>query len=141
MPAEKEVHRGSILNFEKEVDVIHPSLLSIHNIGKQTFKTNTMVLDFVGGNDIPNLDARRSDKVQAPCEILVFDGEGKLQLLDETDDAEGFRRYLPPKPEEAPTRPNGVGPPGAEGYPGGILEGGPGRQRQPPRARAKGGEG
>jgi len=137
VPAEKEVYRGSTLNFEKEVEVIHPSLLSIHNIGKYTFKNGSMVIDFVGGNDIPNLDTRRSDKVQEPCEMLIFDGEGNLQLLDETDDTEGYRRFLPPKVEEPSTRANTpVGPPGMEQYPGGVLEG-PVR----PKGRPRKGEG
>ncbi len=131
VPAEKEVFRGSTLNFEKEVEVIHPSLLSILPIGKYTFKNNSMVIDFVGGNDIPNVDTKRSDKVQEPSEVLIFDGEGNLQLLDETDDIEGFRRYLPPKieePKNTPT-PGGIEQP----FPGGILEGGPGRNPRQPR--------
>lgn len=129
VPAEREVYRGSTLNFEKDVEVIHPSLLTIHAIGKHTFKNNSMVIDFVGGNDIPNVDTRRSDKVQEPSEVLIFDGEGNLQLLDETDDAEGFRRYLPPEIEEPKT----TAAPGGEQFPGGILEGAPGTRR--PRSR------
>lgn len=130
IPAEKEVYRGSTLNFEKEVDVIHPSLLAITPIGKYAFRNGSMVIDFVGGNDIPNLDARRSDKVQEPSEVLIFDELGNLQILDETDDVEGFRRYLPPKPEEP--KATTTQPLGPEGYPGGILEGPPGpRSRRP----------
>jgi hypothetical protein len=131
VPAEKEVFRGSTLNFEKEVEVIHPSLLSIIPIGKYTFRNNSIVIDFVGGSDIPNVDTRRSDKVQEPSEVLIFDGEGNLQLLDETDDIEGFRRYLPPKVEEPKTP---VVPGAEQQFPGGILEGGgPGPRRPPPR--------
>ena len=138
VPGEKEIYRGSTLNFEKEIDVIHPSLLSIHNIGKYTFKTNSMVLDFVGGTDIPNLDTRRSDKVPEPCEILIFDGDGNLQLLDEADDVEGFRRYLPPKPQEpATTRPGG-GAAGPGAFPGGVLEGPPPPRRGPQAKRGEG---
>jgi hypothetical protein len=123
---EKEVFRGSTLNFEKEVDVIHPAKLTIHSIGKHKFQNGSIVVDFVGGNDIPTLDARRSDKVPKPCEILIFDGLGKLQLLDETDDVEGFQRYLPPKPEVRPA-PGSTLSPETE-FPGaGLLEGAPTR--------------
>lgn len=136
VPAEKEVYRGSTLNFEKEIEVIHPSLLSIHPIGKYTFKNGSLVIDFVGGSDIPNVDTKRSDKVQEPSEVLIFDGEGNLQLLDETDDVEGYRRYLPPEVEEPKT--NAAAPGAEQQFPGGILEGGgPGGPR-PPR-RSKGG--
>ncbi|WP_254512665.1 hypothetical protein [Anatilimnocola floriformis] len=131
---EKEVYRGSMLNFEKEIDVIHPSLLSVHNIGKYTFKTNAMVLDFVGGTDIPNLDTRRSDKVPEPCEILIFDGDGNLQLLDEADDVEGFRRYLPPKPDEHPSTNAGA----PQRFPGDVLGEPAVRPKGPVRPRGKG---
>lgn len=133
VPAEKEFFRGSTLNFEKEVEVIHPSLLSIHPIGKYTFNNGSMVIDILGGSDIPNVDTKRSDKVQEPSEVLLFDGEGNLQILDETDDVEGFRRYLPPKIEEPKVPTPGMEQPA---YPGGLLEGpgpGPRGPRQPRR--------
>lgn len=135
--AEKEVYRGSTLNFEKDADVIHPAKLSIHTLEKHKFLNGSIVVDFVGGNDVPTLDARRSDKVPEPCEILIFDGLGKLQLLDEADDVEGFRRYLPPKPEVNATP---AVPPGME-FPGGILEGGPGGPGRPNRPTRPGGRG
>jgi hypothetical protein len=128
--AEKEIYRGSTLNFEKDADVIHPAKLTIHTIEKHKFLNNSIVVDFVGGNDVPTLDARRSDKVPEPCEILIFDGLGKLQLLDEADDVEGFRRYLPPKPEIMPAAGSTIGPE-AE-FPGGLLEG-PARPTRPTR--------
>jgi hypothetical protein len=59
-----------------------------------------------------------------------------LQLLDETDDAESFRRYLPPKPEEAP-KPTPGGALGPGEFPGGVLEGAP-PPRQPRRTRGEG---
>jgi len=137
VPGEKEVFRGSTLNFEKEVDVIHPGILAIHPIGKYSFHNNSLVLDFAGGNDIPSLENRRSDtKVQEPCEILIIDGLGNLQLLDETDDVDGFRRYLPPK-VEAPKTP-GPGEtfgPEAPQSPGGLLDG-PRQPARPPRGKA-----
>jgi hypothetical protein len=136
VPGEKEVFRGSTLNFEKEVDVIHPAVLVIHPIGKYSFRNNSLVLDFAGGNEIPSVDGRRSDnKVQEPCEILIVDGSGNLQILDETDDVEGFRRYLPPK-VEAPKTPGpgeGFGP-NANENPGGLLDG----PRAPVRPRGGG---
>ncbi|QDU30392.1 hypothetical protein ETAA8_55210 [Anatilimnocola aggregata] len=104
VPGEKEVFRGSILNFDKDVEVIHPAKLLVHPIGKYSFRTDSIVVDFTGGNEIPSVEGRRSDpRVQEPCEMLVFDGQGNLKLLDEADDVEGFRRYLPPKPEAPKT--------------------------------------
>lgn len=137
VPGEKEIYRGSILNMDKDVDVIHPSKLIIHKIEKYSFHNNAIVVDFVGGKEIPTLDARRSDKVPEPCEILIFDGLGKLQLLDETDDVENFRRYLPPKQEDAP-RPTPGGALGPGEFPGGLLEGPPAPPRNRTRAKGEG---
>jgi len=125
IPAEKDVFRGSLLNFDKEVDVIHPAKLVVAPIGKYPIRTNSIVVDFTGGNDIPSLENRRSDtKVQEPCEILIFDGAGNLKMLDETEDIDGFRRYLPPAPEAPPTNNPGVfTPDGAAPVPGeGLLD-------------------
>ncbi|WP_425614994.1 hypothetical protein NA78x_004880 [Anatilimnocola sp. NA78] len=134
--AEKDVFRGTLLNFEKEVDVVHPSKLSIHPIGKYTFRTGSIVVDFTGGSEIPVVD-KRSEKIQEPSEILVFDGSGNLKMLDETDDIEGFRRYLPPAPEAPPTNtPGGFSPDGAP-VPGDGLLDGPG-PRQPRNRRGAG---
>lgn len=132
VPAEKEVLRGAILNFTREVEVIHPAKLLIVPIGEHTFKTNSIVVDFAGGNEMPTVDFKSpsTEKVMEPTEILIFDGEGKLQLLDEADDVEGFRRYLPPKvvvpePSSAGTT---IGP---GDFPGGNLLDGPPRPIRP----------
>lgn len=137
VPAEKDVHRGSILNFTKEVEVIHPAKLVIAPIGEHQFKTNSIVVDFAGGDEIPTVDPKGpvTDKVPEPSEILIFDGEGKLQLLDETADVEGFRRYLPPKAVVAAPPSNGttIAP---DDYPGGLLDG-PARPIRPNRGGGK----
>jgi hypothetical protein len=135
VPAEVDVLRGSLLNFEKDVEVIHPSKLLIVPIGEHTFKTNSIVLDFTGGDEMPSMDPRvASDRIPEPGAILIFDGEGKLQLLDETEDVEGFRRYLPPKPVEVAPSTDGSIVPGE--FPGGGLLDAPTRPTRPGRNRA-----
>jgi hypothetical protein len=134
--AETKVYRGSILNFVKDVDVIHPVTHQVVNLSKYTVATNAIVADILGGDEIPLLD-KRSDKppLTAPGELLIFDAEGNLHVQNETDDIEGFRRYLVP---EAPDVPAGGSPMGeAGGEFGSILEGMPMPGMAPPPVRPR----
>jgi hypothetical protein len=129
VPAEKDVLRGSVLNFEKEVEVYHPSKLVVAPIGKHTFKTDAIVVDFTGGSDIPPV-GRADTKVQEPCQMLLVDKSGNLRVLEETDDIEGFRRYLPPKLEAPPMPPTGMMPDGMMPAADGLLDGRPPRRQR-----------
>jgi hypothetical protein len=122
VPAEVEVYRGSILNFVQDAKVIHPITHEVVPLDKYAFKTDAIVADLAGGEEIPPLDRKNDKPLLAPGEMLVFDAQGNLHVQDETDDVESFRRLLLPKPEENKT---GVGPDGsslpesgAEGYGG-----------------------
>jgi len=134
VPAEKEVQRGSTLNFINDADVIHPVLGIVRKLEKHAFTTNAMVADMLGGETIPPLDRKNEHPLQVPGEVLIFDEAGNLHVQNETDDVESFRRYLLPEPVTP-----GVGQPGGDvlGQPppgeGGVLDG-PG-PRRPVRPR------
>jgi hypothetical protein len=123
--AEVDVHRGSVLNFVKDVRVIHPVTHHIVDLKEYAFSTNAIVADMLGGAEIPLLD-RRTEKspLIAPGEILIFDSRGKLHVQDETDDIEGYRVFLVnAAPEVSETTGGPMGD--AEGGFGGILDGMP----------------
>jgi hypothetical protein len=156
--SEVAVHRGSIFNFVTDVRVIHPVDHTIAEVAEYVFSTNAFVADIAGGEEIPLLD-RRSEKPEliAPGEMLIIDGRGRLHVTNETDDIEGYRRYLvadPPETSETTTasdnsgefgdilgapmpgsRPPGGGPPG-RGPPG---MGGPAGMGGPPGMGGPGG--
>jgi hypothetical protein len=144
--AEVDVHRGSVFNFIKDVHVIHPVDHSIVEVAEFLFSTNAIVADLAGGEEIPKLDKQRSEPpLIAPGEILIIDGKGRLHVTNETDDIEGFRRFLvaDPPEEPQPSTPEGdagefgdiLGMPMPGGRPPGTGPGGPGgpgsRRRQP----------
>jgi hypothetical protein len=97
--AEKEVQRGSTLNFIQDVEVIHPALKVVRKLEKYDFKTGAIVADMLGGETIDPLDKRNEHPLQTPGELLIFDAAGNLHVQNETDDIEDFRRYLVPKPD------------------------------------------
>jgi hypothetical protein len=102
--AEVEVHRGSIFNFVKDVQVIHPVDHSVVEVAEYLFSTNAFVADIAGGEEIPVLDKRNEKpNLIAPGEMLIIDGRGRLHVTDETDDIEGYRRYLVAEPAEMET--------------------------------------
>jgi hypothetical protein len=120
VPAEVNVHRGSILNFVEDAQVIHPVTHEIVDLSKYAFSTNAIVADIMGGEEIPLLDKRTEKQpLVAPGELLIFDAEGNLHVQNETDDIEGFRRYLVPEPSEESVRSPMGDPMG--GF-GGILD-------------------
>jgi len=103
MPAEKEVMRGSFLNFRAQTDVIHPQLLMVRRLTDEHFDLDSMVLDIRGGERLPR-SSSGSDPLTAPGELLLIDRDGNLIVRSEVEDAEEFRDYLlmeavPPPPE------------------------------------------
>ena len=146
VPTEVDVFRGSILNFVKDAEVIHPVTKEVVALEKYSFKTDAIIADLGGGELIPPVDKKNDEPLAAPGEMLVFDHAGNLHVQEETGDVEGFRRLLLPKQDEtAPV-------PGADGqYPDGAAAGSPdsgyeemmlgpgGGGRGPGRGRSRGG--
>lgn len=112
VPAEVDVYRGSILNFVKDAKVIHPVTHQVVDLSKYAFATDAIVADLMGGDVIPLLDKRSGKSpLTAPGELLIFDSDGKLQVRNETDDIEGYRRFLVP---DAPAKPDPAAGQGGE---------------------------
>jgi hypothetical protein len=138
VPAEVDVYRGSILNFVKDAEVIHPVTKEIVPLEKYNFKTDALVADLGGGELIPPVDKKNDKPLTAPGEMLVFDAAGNLHVQEETGDVESFRRLVLPKPDEnaTPYGPEGTIPDGA-----GSDAAGYGEMMQSPSGGTPGGRG
>jgi hypothetical protein len=106
--AEVDVHRGSIFNLVKDVQVIHPVQHRPVELTEYAFSTNAIVADMIGGEVIPLISRQgEMEPLKAPGEMLIIDSQGKLRVQDEAEDIEGFRRFLitepPPVAESATT--------------------------------------
>jgi hypothetical protein len=122
-PAERDVSRGSYLNFEQDADVLHPAILAIKRLEKYSFQTNAYVADLRGGEEcLKDVDkeARTETLYPTPGEVLVVDGLGNLVVCNEIDNCEEYRRVL--FIEDSPVVATPTGPTGSEGmegaYPG-----------------------
>jgi hypothetical protein len=115
---ERDVYRGSYLDFEAEADVLHPLTLQLKTIEGYSFDTDAFVVDLRGGEEILTDEDEENDEKTtrySPGEFLIIDGDGKLIACNEVDDAEEYRRllFIEDKPQSA-TSPSG--------YPGGYEE-------------------
>lgn len=90
--AQREVFRGSVLNFAATADVVHPIDLSVRRLEDFNFATDAVVLDIRGGETLPGGD--RDNKFAAPGEFLVIDAQGKLAVANELDDIGMYRKRM-----------------------------------------------
>ncbi|QDU92752.1 hypothetical protein [Lignipirellula cremea] len=90
--AEREVMRGSFLNFQSFADVVHPALLSIVRIDNYNFDLDAIVLDMRGGERLPHSSGDKP--LTAPAEIFFFDSDGNLIVRNEVDDEVEFRDLM-----------------------------------------------
>ena len=112
---EDKAVRGSVLNFvRKQFDVLDPVTLVIKLLEGFTLKSEYLVADLRGGDDLPG-DGEKA--VVAPGEYLVVDGMGQLTVIDELDDAKDFARYTFADEVTTAPRTSGGGPGGGM-YPG-----------------------
>ncbi len=119
VPLEIDVARGAVVNFKEDAVVVHPvshvkKLLKVYNL-----ETNTVVLDYRGGEKI-NKD--RDNPVFAPTEMLLLTPTGELVVRSEVDEAEEYR-WLTRTDEARPSANLGGGLDGG-GLDGGGLDGG-----------------
>ena len=98
VPGEAEVVRGSVLNFTKDADVLHPTTKQIMRLKEVKFSDSSFVADLRGGDILPDQNgklpsSKDADKaLKAPGEIMVIDAQGNLIVKNEVDDEESFRR-------------------------------------------------
>lgn len=97
VPAEREVLRGAFLDFTDKADVLQPLTLQIKRIEEFNFDTEAFLADLRGGESLL-LDVDKTTKeekpLSVPAEYLVIDGDGRLMVRSEVDDAEEYRRLL-----------------------------------------------
>jgi hypothetical protein len=138
VPAEIDVHRGTVLNSKSDVEVLHPVTLQIMDIGEKQVKTDGIVLDLKGGDEVvPSkyVAGKKKPGVTGLGEVLIADAEGNLIVRDQYADVADYRRYMFTQDEEATLEIPGAelldkGPdfPGQGGFEGLIpLDGGRGR--------------
>lgn len=117
VPAEREVLRGAFLDFTDKADVLQPLTLQIKTIAEFNFDTEAFVADLRGGESLL-LDVDKTTKEEKPLpvpgEYLVVDGDGRLIVCNEVDDAEEFRRLLFIEDSPSPAA-GGMMPPGMGG--------------------------
>lgn len=126
VPVELDVHRGSLVNLTKEVEVTHPVFSEKRKLDKYQFRTDALVVDILGGETIPHLGRVSEDALTAPGEFLIFDATGKLHARNEVSDLDDYRHYVPAEPEKPKRGAAEEEATGATGAPPGILPGGAG---------------
>jgi hypothetical protein len=93
IPGEREVSRGTYGNFAQPAEVQIPLSNEIRAVGDHVFRTDTLVVDIRGGGPLG------TSRLRAPGEVLILDRQGRLQVLNELDDADAYRQnYIEPAP-------------------------------------------
>jgi hypothetical protein len=103
--------RGSVLNFTGPANALHPVNMQVLPLGDYDFKTDVLVLDVRGGQQLPTTDKANIDH-KAPGEVLLMDSEGALVVHNELDDIAEFSNNIFKEPE----KPKVVTPDASEGY-------------------------
>lgn len=102
IPGLTKASRGSVLNFQAGANVLHPLQLTLKRLEDHFFKTDAMVLDIRGGENL----GTSKNPLPTPGEILIVDHNGELVVRNEIDDAGLYRRHLfieDRGPEEEPS--------------------------------------
>lgn len=98
---QKGLTRGSIIESKGDIWVLNPGTLAFEKKEDYTLRTNMMLLDMRGGDDLPGrlVDANK-ERLKTPGEILVMDAAtGKVSVRNELKDADEFNLFNFTKPE------------------------------------------
>ena len=138
VPVDRNVNRGTILNFTADAEYGHPISEVINALPEFRFQTDIMVGDLRGGDQLfkgTNYEKmfEKDNLITAPGEFILFDNDGKLMVHSEIDDTDLWERFN--YQTDAPSEDAGGGMMG--GMMGG-MEGGMGGMMDP---GAGGGEG
>ncbi|MHB8862061.1 MAG: hypothetical protein ACYC6N_06630, partial [Pirellulaceae bacterium] len=137
---EAKTVRGSVLNYSKShFDVLDPVSLVIKILKNYDFKSQFLVADMRGGEDLPG---DRKELVTAAGEFAMVDGQGNFLVCNELDDYEEYAQFS--FADELTSRtstsmPGGMpgGMPGMRGMPGMPGMVGPGGLSGPGKAGGK----
>jgi hypothetical protein len=94
IPAVKDFHRGSMANFVESVPYWPPTGDYAQSAENHSFLTNLLVLDIRGGDPMANTG------MSNPGEVLVFNRDGRMEVINELTDAAMFERSVVPVIEE-----------------------------------------
>ncbi len=98
VPIDREVFRGSILNFSGPQRYAHPFTHVVQTIKEFDAQTNWFVADILGGELLPG--STKEKPLRSPGEFALIDAQGNLVIRNELDDAKDFYRFtLEPKKE------------------------------------------
>jgi hypothetical protein len=118
VPGVLDARRGTFLNFDMDADVVHPVTLQYKTIEGYAFRTQRMVMDFMGGQPLPVPEDEEEDNpLFGPAEFLFLNEKGEFFVKNELDDWDGFQKRLPPVPAAVETMFGGGGE-GVEGMEG-----------------------
>jgi hypothetical protein len=100
--AQDDVQRGSVLNFTKDAEALHPIKLEYVELKDYSMKTDGLVVDVRGGERLPGGDSK--NVLHAPGEMALIDEKGRLVVMSEYDDIKLWHRYgkVEPKKVEEP---------------------------------------
>jgi hypothetical protein len=124
--SEMEVIRGAVLNAKQEFEVLDPVSLVIKVLKDFDMKSNILVADMRGGEDLPG---DRESEVTAPGEFALVDDSGNLVVHNELDDYDRYRRFT--FADEIKPISSGYGSGGEDGMPGSSGPGMPGMPGMP----------
>jgi hypothetical protein len=91
IPSLRTVRRGDVLNYKiTKAHVLDPSNGAVKRIKDTRIKTDTVVLDMMGGDTVGRFDF----PVQLATEALVMDANGNFHLQNSDSDRIGYRHSL-----------------------------------------------
>lgn len=95
VPANREARRSDVLNFSALAHILHPIDWTVRKLPDAEIKTNTMVVDMMGGREVRELNSSRSPiKYYLPGEVLVMEPNGELVVRNNSDDKENYFHAL-----------------------------------------------
>ena len=94
IPAVKDLHRGSVGNFVESVTYWPPSGEYAESAENHSFRTDLLVLDIRGGDPLADTG------MEHPGEVLIFNRDGRIEVINELKDAAMFERSVVPEIED-----------------------------------------
>jgi hypothetical protein len=120
VPGFFDAQRGTVLDFTKDADVVHPVTLQFKKLDRFAVKTDHLLVDFRGGDVLPKLEEpkkqvkrkRRKDKEEdkeeeeeekeevelySASEFIFLDRDGTFFVRNDLDDFDDYELYVVPE--------------------------------------------
>ena len=85
----RSVTRGDWINPStgSQLEAVDPLTLEFKKVSGQAFRTNTLVVDIMGGETLPTKDKEKvGEELTSPGDLLVVDASGTIRVRNELDD-------------------------------------------------------